>query len=105
MKANPRNTSRMYVRRGYVVEDLALADCAFSCTKCGRTVDRNYNASLNSLRACGQEILLCFPFSEEVVYSKFPEEARNHLSETSRLHRRGSSLITKALSQELRKHS
>ncbi|MCI4438444.1 transposase [archaeon] len=76
MKANPRNTSRMYVRRGYVVGDLTLADCAFSCTKCGRTVDRDYNTSLNSLRACRQEILLCFPFSEEVVYSKFPGRSK-----------------------------
>jgi len=76
VNANPRNTSRTYVRRGYVVEDLALADCVFSRTKCGLTVDRGYNASLNSLRACGQEILLCFPFSEEVVYSKFPGRSK-----------------------------
>jgi putative transposase len=36
-------------------KDLTLADRVFSCPKCGWTVDRDYNASLNILRRSGWE--------------------------------------------------
>ncbi|WP_198968352.1 RNA-guided endonuclease InsQ/TnpB family protein, partial [Saccharolobus islandicus] len=83
VKVDPRNTSKTCAKCGYVKKDLTLADRIFSCPKCGWTVDRDYNASLNILHAgSGQPLepvdrgpLLYIPFSEG-VYSKFPGRSR-----------------------------
>jgi putative transposase len=83
VKVDPRNTSKTCARCGYVKKDLTLYDRIFSCTKCGWTVDRDYNASLNILRAgsglprepVDRRPLLYMPFSEG-VYSKFSGRSR-----------------------------
>ncbi|WP_198968520.1 RNA-guided endonuclease InsQ/TnpB family protein [Saccharolobus islandicus] len=83
VKVDPRNTSKTCARCGYVKKDLALADRVFVCPKCGWTVDRDYNASLNILRAgsglplepVDRGPLLYIPFSEG-VYSKFLGRSR-----------------------------
>jgi len=83
VKVDPRNTSKTCARCGYVKKDLTLADRVFVCPRCGWTVDRDYNASLNILRAgwglplepVDREPLLYIPFSEG-VYSKFPGRSR-----------------------------
>ncbi|MDT7889531.1 MAG: zinc ribbon domain-containing protein [Desulfurococcales archaeon] len=36
-------------------KDLSLADHILTCPKCGLTMDRDYNASLNILRSTGLE--------------------------------------------------
>ncbi|MFP3242663.1 MAG: transposase [Caldisphaera sp.] len=51
VKVDPRNTSKTCAKCGHVKNDLTLADCVFSCPNCGWTVDSDYNASLNILRA------------------------------------------------------
>jgi len=83
VKVDPRNTSKTCARCGYVKKDLTLADRVFVCPKCGWTVDRDYNASLNILRAgsglplepVDRKPLLYIPFSEG-VYSKFSRRSR-----------------------------
>jgi len=83
VKVDPRNTSKTCARCGYVKKDLTLADRVFICPKCGWTVDRDYNASLNILRAGSglplepvyRKPLIYIPFSEG-VYSKFPGRSR-----------------------------
>jgi len=83
VKVDPRNTSRTCAKCGYVKKDLTLLDRVFSCPKCGCTVDRDYNASLNILRAgsglprepVDRKPLLYIPFSKG-VYSKFPGRSR-----------------------------
>jgi Transposase and inactivated derivatives len=70
-------------RCGYVKKDLTLADRVFVCPKCGWVADRDYNASLNILRAgsglplesVDREPLLYIPFSKG-VYSKFRGRSR-----------------------------
>jgi len=68
MKVDPRNTSKTCARCGHVKKDLTLADRVFVCPKCGWVADRDYNASLNVLRAgsglpraCGQETSAVHP--------------------------------------------
>ena len=83
VKVNPRNTSKTCTECGYVKRDLTLSDRVFSCPKCGWVIDRDYNASLNTLRAgsglplepVDRNPLLYIPFSEG-VYSKFPGRSR-----------------------------
>ncbi|BBL45630.1 transposase [Nanobdella aerobiophila] len=83
VKVDPRNTSRTCAKCGYVKKDLTLSDRTFTCSKCGWTVDRDYNASLNILRSgsglplepVDREPLLYILFSES-VYSKFPGRSR-----------------------------
>ena len=82
-KVDPRNTSRTCARCGYVKKDLTLADRVFVCPRCGWVADRDYNASLNVLRAgsglplepVDRRPLLYIPFPEG-VYSKFPGRSR-----------------------------
>jgi transposase len=52
---NPRHTSKTCARCGRVKEDLTLADRVFTCPSCGFVADRDYNASLNTLRRSGWE--------------------------------------------------
>nr|WP_011229430.1 RNA-guided endonuclease TnpB family protein [Sulfolobus sp. NOB8H2]CAA09118.1 hypothetical protein [Sulfolobus sp. NOB8H2] len=52
---NPTYTSKTCARCGYVNYDLTLGDRIFVCSRCGWTVDRDYNASLNILRNAGWE--------------------------------------------------
>jgi len=52
---DPAYTSKTCARCGYVKHDLTLSDRIFSCPKCGWTVDRDYNATLNHLRRAGWE--------------------------------------------------
>jgi len=52
---NPAFTSKTCARCGYVKKDLTLADRVFVCPRCGWTVDRDYNATLNLLRGAGWE--------------------------------------------------
>jgi len=83
VKVDPRNTSKTCARCGYVKKDLTLIDRVFVCPKCGWVADRDYNASLNILRAgsglplepVDRKPLLYVPFSEG-VYSKFPGRSR-----------------------------
>ncbi|MFP3268356.1 MAG: transposase [Desulfurococcales archaeon] len=83
VKVDQRNTSKTCARCGYVKKDLTLADRVFVCPRCGWTVDRDYDASLNILRAgsglpsepVDREPLLYISFSEG-VYSKFPGGSR-----------------------------
>jgi putative transposase len=83
VKVNPKNTSKTCTECGYVKKDLTLSDRVFSCPKCGWVTDRDYNASLNTLRAgsglprepVDRKPLLYIPFSEG-VYSKFPGRSR-----------------------------
>jgi putative transposase len=83
VKVDPRNTSKTCARCGYVKKDLTLVDRVFVCPKCGWVADRDYNASLNILRAgsglplepVDRKPLLYIPFSEG-VYSKFPGRSR-----------------------------
>ncbi|MGC8565592.1 MAG: RNA-guided endonuclease InsQ/TnpB family protein [Thermoplasmata archaeon] len=87
VKVDPRNTSKTCGKCGYVKKDLTLSDRVFSCPKCGWTVDRDYNASLNILRAglglplepMDRKPLQYIPFSEG-VYSKFPGRRRKYPS-------------------------
>jgi putative transposase len=87
VKVDPRNTSKTCARCGHVKRDLTLADRVFLCPKCGWFSDRDYNASLNILRAgsglplepVDREPLLYIPFSEG-VYSKFPGRSRKSSS-------------------------
>jgi len=83
VRVDPRNTSKTCAWCGHVEENLTLANRVFVCTKCGWTVDRDYNSSLN-IRYAGwglprapvdRKPLLYIPFSEG-VYSKFPEGSR-----------------------------
>ncbi|BDC18567.1 hypothetical protein HS5_14570 [Acidianus sp. HS-5] len=53
--ANPAFTSMTCARYGYVRRDLTLVDRVFSCPKCGWTVDRDYNATINILYRSGLE--------------------------------------------------
>jgi putative transposase len=83
VKVDPRNTSKTCAWCGYVKKDLTLADRVFVCPRCGWTVDRDYNASLNIRRAgsglprepVDRKPLLYIPFSEG-VYSEFPRRSR-----------------------------
>ncbi|MGC8571225.1 MAG: RNA-guided endonuclease InsQ/TnpB family protein [Caldivirga sp.] len=52
---NPRDTSRTCSRCGYVVKELKLSDRVFKCPRCGLTIDRDLNASINILRKGGWE--------------------------------------------------
>ena len=87
VKVDPRNTSKTCARCGYVKKDLTLIDRVFVCPKCGWVADRDYNASLNILRAgsglplepVDRKPLLYIPFSEG-VYSKFPGRSRKSLT-------------------------
>ncbi|QGA68163.1 RNA-guided endonuclease InsQ/TnpB family protein [Sulfolobus sp. E11-6] len=87
VKVDPRNTSRMCAKCGYVRNDLTLKDRVFVCPKCGWVADRDYNASLNILCAgsglplvpVDGKPLLYIPFSEG-VYSKFPGRSRKSSS-------------------------
>ena len=84
---NPAYTSMTCASCGHVKKDLTLADRVFVCPKCGWVADRDYNASLNILRAgsglplepVDRKPLLCIPFSEG-VYSKFPGRSRKSSS-------------------------
>ena len=87
VKVDPRNTSKTCAKCGHVKKDLTLADRVFVCPKCGWVADRDYNASLNILRAgsglplepVDRKPLLYIPFSEG-VYSKFPGRSRKSSS-------------------------
>ena len=80
---NPAYTSMTCAKCGHVKKDLTLADRVFVCPKCGWVADRDYNASLNILRAgsglplesVDREPLLYIPFSKG-VYSKFRGRSR-----------------------------
>ena len=52
---DPRNSSKTCAKCGYVKMDLTLSDRVFECPRCGWTVDRDYNATLNHLRRAGWE--------------------------------------------------
>ena len=52
---DPRDSSKTCARCGYVKDDLTLSDRVFSCSKCGWTVDRDYNSALNHLKHAGWE--------------------------------------------------
>ena len=88
VKVDPRNTSKTCAKCGHVKKDLTLADSVFVCPKCGRVADRDYNASLNVLRAgsglplepVDRKPLLNIPFSEG-VYGKFPGRSRKSSSQ------------------------
>jgi len=88
VKVDPRNTSKTCAKCGHVKKDLTLADRVFVCPKCGRVADRDYNASLNVLRAgsglplepVDRKPLLNIPFSEG-VYGKFPGRSRKSSSQ------------------------
>ncbi|BCS91326.1 MAG: transposase [Candidatus Micrarchaeota archaeon] len=83
VEVNPKYTSRACSRCGFIVNDLRLSDRIFQCPKCGFTIDRDYNASLNILRIgvgtaplpVEGKPLLYIPFHEG-VYSKFPLGSR-----------------------------
>ena len=83
VKVDPYNTSKRCAKCGYIKKDLTLADRVFVCPKCGWTVDRDYNASLNILHTgsglpvepVDRKPMLYIPFSEG-VYSKFPARSR-----------------------------
>jgi len=83
VKVDPRNTSKTCAGCRQVKKDLTLADRVFVCPKCGWVADRDYNASLNMLRAgsglplepVDRKPLLYITFSEG-VYSKFPGRSR-----------------------------
>ena len=50
IKVSPKNTSKKCAMCGAIV-DMKLSDRIFSCPVCGWTADRDYNASLNILKA------------------------------------------------------
>ncbi len=50
VKVSPRNTSKKCAKCGEIV-DIKLSDRVFRCPVCGWTADRDYNASLNILKA------------------------------------------------------
>ncbi len=50
VKVNPRDTSKTCAICGAKV-DMKLSDRIFKCPVCGWTADRDYNASLNILKA------------------------------------------------------
>jgi putative transposase len=87
VKVDPRNTSKTCAKCGHVKKDLTLADRVFICPRCDWVADRDYNASLNILRAgsglplepVDRKPLLYIPFSEG-VYSKFPGRIRKSSS-------------------------
>jgi len=56
MLVNPAMTSNTCAGCRFVKEDLSLADRILTCPKCGLTMDRDYNASLNILRSAGWEL-------------------------------------------------
>jgi len=83
VKVDPRNTSKTCAKCGHVKKDLTLADRVFVCPKCGWVADRDYNASLNILRAGSGLPLepvdrkpLLFPSQRGCIVS-FLEEAGN----------------------------
>jgi len=51
---DPRNSSKMCAKCGYVKIDLALSDRVFECPKCGWRADRDYNSALNHLKHAGR---------------------------------------------------
>ena len=50
IKVSPRNTSKRCAKCGAIV-DIRLSDRVFHCPVCGWIADRDYNASLNILKA------------------------------------------------------
>ncbi len=46
---DPRNTSKMCSRCGILVEKM-LSDRVHKCPQCGLSVDRDWNAAINTLR-------------------------------------------------------
>ena len=50
VKVSPRNTSKRCAKCGAII-DMKLSDRVFRCPVCGWTADRDYNASLNILKA------------------------------------------------------
>ena len=47
IKIDPKNTSKKCSKCGNIKKDLKLSDRVYKCKKCGKEIDRDYNAALN----------------------------------------------------------